>query len=111
LYFRILYPIAADQPGNALLMSVGHEAAFELLSVRTGLGAQMPYRCRDGPMPEFSVEGVKKEIQELLTRIKGEEGRRVRANFERLGDAYRKNWDEGGEARINLEGFLKKYVD
>jgi hypothetical protein len=92
-------------------MSVKHDAAFELLAVRTGLGEQLPYRCRDGPTPDFSPRGVKKEIRELLKFLKGKEGQRVRANFERLGELYRGNWDEGGEARINLEGFLRKYVE
>jgi hypothetical protein len=109
--FRIFYPMAADQPGNALLMSVKHDAAFELLSVRSGLSDRLPYRCQDGPRPEFSVEGVKREIRELLRRMKGEEGRRIRANFERLSEAYKKTWDEGGEAQVNLEAFLRKYLD
>jgi hypothetical protein len=103
--------MAADQPGNALLLTVQHKAAFEFLSVRTGLGERIPYRCRDGPAPEFSVEGTKKETRDLLKRIKEEEGRHVRANFERLGEAYGRNWEKGGEARVNIEGFLKKYVD
>jgi hypothetical protein len=106
-----MYPVAGDQPGNAALISVKHQAAFELLSVRTGLGAQMPYRCRGGPSPDFSVEGVRKEVRELLERLKGEEGGRVRANAERLGEAYAKGWDEGGEAKTNLEQLLKLYVD
>jgi hypothetical protein len=93
-------------------MTVQHEAAFEFLSVRTGeLGEKLPYRCRNGSAPEFTTEGVKKETRELLKRMKGEEGRRVRANFERLGEAYGRNWEEGGEAKLNLEGFLTKYVD
>jgi hypothetical protein len=109
---RIFYPISGDQPANALLMTIKHEAAFEFLSVRTGvLGEQLPYRCRNGPVPEFSPDGVKKETRELLKRLNGEEGRRVRANFERLGEAYSRNWEESGEARLNLEGFLTKYVN
>jgi uncharacterized protein (DUF2267 family) len=79
--------------------------------VRTGVGAQLPYRCRDGPAPDFSVEGVKKEMRELLERLKGEEGQRIRANLESLSDAYGKTWDEGGEAKTNLEEFLKQYID
>jgi hypothetical protein len=111
LFIRIFYPLSVDQPGNALILTVNHEAGFELLSVRTGLGERVPYRCRNGPAPEFSVEGVKREVRELLQRLKGEEGQRIRANLERLGDAYRMNWEEGGEAKRNLEGFMKQYID
>jgi hypothetical protein len=108
---RIFYPMGGDQPGNALLLSEGHKAAFELLSVRTGLGQRLPYRCRDGPAPEFTVEGIRKETRELLRRLNGDEGRLVRAKFESLGDAYRNTWKEGGEARVNLDAFLTKFID
>jgi hypothetical protein len=87
-------------------MSVKHRAAFELLSARTGAGAQLPYRRHDGTAPEFSVEGVKKEVSELLERLKGEEGQRVRATLGRLSEAYGKRWDNGGEAKTNLEGYI-----
>jgi hypothetical protein len=108
---RIFYPIQGDQPGNAALMSVGHEAAFELLTVRSWIGEKIPYRCRNGPAPDFSVKGVKNEMRTLLERMKGEDGKKVRDNMERLGEAYRKTWKEGGESRANLEIFLKKFID
>jgi hypothetical protein len=107
---RIFYPIAADQPGNALLMTVKHEAAFELLSVRTGSGARRPYRRGDAPEPEFSAEGVRRETRELLLRMKGEEGGRVRRNVEYLADVYGRTWNDGCEAKRNLDGFLAKYI-
>jgi hypothetical protein len=91
-------------------MSVGHEAAFELLTVRTWIGEKIPYRCRDGPTPNFSEDGAKNEMRRLLEWMKGQEGRKVRKNAERLGEAHGKMWDKGGEASINLEGFLRKYV-
>jgi hypothetical protein len=88
-------------------MSVGHEAGFELLSVRTGLGERLPYRCGGGPAPDFSAEGVKKETRELLERLRGDDGRRVRANVERLGNTLQTSWEDGGAARVNLEEFWR----
>jgi hypothetical protein len=92
-------------------MSVRHGAAFELLSVRTWIGEKIPYRCRDGLEPDFSDVGTRHEMRTLLKQIKEEEGRKIRENVERLGEAYGKTWETGGEASVNLEGFLKKYVD
>ncbi|KAL0069042.1 hypothetical protein AAF712_003725, partial [Marasmius tenuissimus] len=51
------------------------------------------------------------ETRRLLVSIKGEEGKSVRANAERLSDEISKVWDDGGEARVGLEKFLGKYVD
>jgi hypothetical protein len=81
---RIFWPICTDQPGNAAFLTVKHQAAFELLSVRTGIANKPPYRCHDGriPLPDFSLEGVKKETKQILLQIDEEEGRRRRANFE-----------------------------
>jgi hypothetical protein len=92
-------------------MSVTHEAAFELLSVRTWIGEKTPYRCRDGPAPEFFEAGARREMQILLERMKGEEGKKIRENMEHLGEAYGRMWEEGGEAKMNLDSFLRKHVD
>jgi hypothetical protein len=110
---RIFWPVAGDQPSNAVLITLVHDAAFELLSVRSGFGERLPYRCRDSriPAPDFSVEGCRQETRALLARLRGDDGRRVRINFDRLGEAYRTHWQDGGEAKIALEGLLTKYVD
>jgi hypothetical protein len=109
---RIFWPIGAEQPGNAAMFSVDKEASYELLSVRTGVGAQPPYRCINGKhlMPEFSAEGARKEMKDLIVRFKNEDGQRIRANFERLGEDYGKNWHEGGEAQVSMEQFLKSHL-
>jgi hypothetical protein len=73
------------------------------------LSERLPYRSQNGPAPEFCVKGVQRETRELLRRMKGEKGQRVRANSERLSDGYRKHREEGGGAQVNLEG-LRKYV-
>ena len=104
--------MGADQPSNAALITIVHRASFELLSVRTGKYAKRPYRCRGNTEePLFTHEAVKEEIQRLLVSIKGEEGKAVRANTERLSDEISKLWDHGREARASLEKFLRVYIN
>ncbi|KAK7437855.1 hypothetical protein VKT23_018292 [Stygiomarasmius scandens] len=111
---QILWPFAADQPSNSALMSQVHKAAFELINVRTGSGAQLPYRFKDLPeseQPKFTVDAVREEIRDLLVKLKGDEGLVVRKNFENLAKMFLRGWEQDGEARGNMERFLKKYVD
>ncbi|KAJ3907121.1 hypothetical protein F5879DRAFT_1021111 [Lentinula edodes] len=55
---------AADQPYNAILMSRNHQAAFELISVRTGdRGCAYPTNSK---MPSFTPESAKEEFRALL---------------------------------------------
>ncbi|KAK7463052.1 hypothetical protein VKT23_007638 [Stygiomarasmius scandens] len=109
----IYWPISADQPYNAALMTLRHKAGFELLEVRTsssGLPGQ-PFRCKDGPKLDFTVESARKEIRALLDRLRGEEGRAVRKNCEQLSEKMGRTWDEDGESRKNLREFLSRFID
>jgi hypothetical protein len=101
-----MWPFGGDQNNNAALMSITHGAAFELLSVREADAARQPRRMHGRATLDFSLEGTREEMRALLAKLKGEEGERVRANAERLGDALDLGWKEGGEARGELERFL-----
>ncbi|ESK90158.1 hydroquinone glucosyltransferase [Moniliophthora roreri MCA 2997] len=109
----IFWPIAADQCLNSALITLQHRAAFELIEVRTGEnGTKRPYRCGpDGPSPRFTVESAKEEFRNVLKSIRGEEGQIVRSNFVRIAEEAAKAWDNGGEAREQLEALLKIFVD
>jgi hypothetical protein len=106
-----MWPHLGDQPGNSALLSITHEAAFELLSVREGDGARQPLRMKGKHTVDFSVEGVRKETREVLLKIKGPEGERIRANAEKLGEALAESWQEGGEASRDLTMFMGKFID
>jgi hypothetical protein len=108
--FRIMWPFAGDQPSNAALLSTTHRAAFELHSVRTGKATRQPRRL-DGQKPvDFSEDGVRQEVRELLAKLKGPEGVEVRKNAEKLGAAMAASWTKGGEANTQVEAFLTKYA-
>jgi hypothetical protein len=101
-----MWPFIGDQPGNAALLSIMHNAAFELLSVRERAGARQPLQMDSKKPVDFSAEGARKETRELLVKLKGPEGERMRANAGRLDVELDKLWEEGGEARENLQGFF-----
>jgi hypothetical protein len=108
-----MWPFAADQPQTSAMVTLKHGAAFELLAVREGDGAQPPLRvvlAGDEPV-DFTAEGVRKEVRVLYERMRGEEGAQVRRNAEQLGATMKASWEDGGEASSQLEGFLRKYVD
>ena len=110
---RILWPMSADQPINAATLTLIHKAAFELIGVRAGTEGTKPLlRFKDtGYKPLFTVEGVKKEFELMLEKIKGEEGKLVRRNFEVLSDKVGKSWDDGEESKTDLDKFLAKFID
>jgi hypothetical protein len=96
---RALWPLAGDQSINAAVLTLKHTAAFELLSVREGSAAQPALRAeRAGIEVDFTVDGVREEARQLLVRIRGDEGARVRTNAEKLGEAMDASWHQGGEA-------------
>jgi hypothetical protein len=102
----VMWPFASDQPANAAVLGVRHEAAFELFAVREGAGARQPRRLEGRERVDFSPAGVRAETRALLRRMEGEEGARVRANAARLGEALGGAWKDGGEASARLDDFL-----
>ncbi|THU79706.1 hypothetical protein K435DRAFT_875155 [Dendrothele bispora CBS 962.96] len=99
---QILWPFAADQPYNSALC---RKFTKPLSS------SSMFKDLAKSEQPKFTVDAVRKEIDDLLVKLKGEEGVVVRNNFEKLATAFLSGWEKKGEARQNMERFLKKYVD
>ncbi|KAE9403747.1 UDP-Glycosyltransferase/glycogen phosphorylase [Gymnopus androsaceus JB14] len=85
----IFWPFQADQPYNAMRMSY-LKAGFALMEVRTGKdGTRKPYNCEK--LPAFTPASAQAEIEELVDRLRGDEGSLVRTNFEALADAMNNN--------------------
>ncbi|KAK7045957.1 hypothetical protein VNI00_006952 [Paramarasmius palmivorus] len=108
----IFWPNHSDQPYNAAMVTLKHEAGFELLSIRRE-SSGIPYRSHTGvvEIPSFTFEGVKQEITSLLTKLRTVEGSRIRANFEVVGQRINAAWDNGNESRHEFGLFLKSFVD
>ncbi|KAG7096241.1 hypothetical protein E1B28_003690 [Marasmius oreades] len=105
----IFWPMAGDQPINASLITLKYRAAFEIISVQSGKNMKRPYRC--DVQPSFTVEAVREEVRRMLLRIGNGEGDSVRKTAYKLSEEISNVWREGGEAMVEIEGFLRKYVD
>ena len=104
LHLRIVWPIAADQPMNAIHLSETLDVGFELIEVRHGEGAGKIYR--NGRVPVATVDAVKSEMRDILERAYGEEGARKRANILNLRKTLQAAWSENGVARREGEALL-----
>jgi len=97
------WPLDADQPANAAHITLNLDIAFEMIEVRTGPGLKPLHR---GGRPTGTIEAVTSEVRSVLQRARGPEGDRKRRNAESIRDKWRKEWEEGGDARMNLRKFL-----
>lgn len=77
--------------------------AYELFEVRSGLGLQPLYR---GKKPEGTLDAVRRESREVLTRAFGEDGQVKRKNVRALNAKISAAWNEGGNAQKGLEEFV-----
>ncbi|KAF5368908.1 hypothetical protein D9758_003081 [Tetrapyrgos nigripes] len=108
---QIFWPFGGDQSYNAAQMSRTHKAAFELFNIRSA-NSQTPFIFENSDRPPtFTLDAVKDEIKNLIVKLRGEEGSIARNNLRRLADEHCKGWEENGEARQNLEAFMRKFVD
>ncbi|KAE9403762.1 UDP-Glycosyltransferase/glycogen phosphorylase, partial [Gymnopus androsaceus JB14] len=104
----IFWPFQADQPYNAMRMS-SLKAGFSLVEVRTGKnGTRKPYDCNE--LPAFTGASAQAEIEQLIDKLRGQEGLMVRTNFEAIADAMNKTWGLNGESRKDLRLMLDTFT-
>ncbi|KAJ1302252.1 hypothetical protein OPQ81_001072 [Rhizoctonia solani] len=103
----IFWPIAANQPLNALQIASGHDCGFELLQVRTGPAKSTAYR--DGAVIKIqgTDDAVREEMRHILELSKGSRGEHQRANVRLLGKIITESLAPGGSADVGLERFGK----
>ncbi|KAI9064794.1 glycosyltransferase family 1 protein [Trametes sanguinea] len=100
----IFWPVAADQPANAIHLTEQLEVAYELLEVRTGIGLAKIYRT--GYTPVGTVDAVRAELRDVLARAFGADGEAKRAKMQGLRETLGKAWKKDGIARQEVEAFL-----
>ena len=81
-----------------------HNIGYELLEVRSGNGLRPIYRT--GYTPVGTVEAVKAEARDVLTKAFGEDGVEKRERLEGLRQAVLSEWEEGGAALRDARIFL-----
>ncbi len=103
-FYRIVWPVTADQPVNAIHLSETLDVAYELIEVRHGAGLGKIYR--NGRTPVGTIDAVKAEARGVLDLAFGEDGARKRANILKLRDTLRAAWAENGVAQREVESFV-----
>ncbi|KZT56672.1 glycosyltransferase family 1 protein [Calocera cornea HHB12733] len=107
----IAWPVGAEQPSNARWVSEVLDTAFELLQVRARLGHNKAFR--GGPNGTEIVgteEAIKAEMKDVLTRARGEEGRRKRANAGKVQQLIREALVPGGQVDEHFELLNKEIM-
>ncbi|KIJ41897.1 glycosyltransferase family 1 protein [Sphaerobolus stellatus SS14] len=104
----ICWPQEGDQPANALYLSTALDVSFELLQVRTGLGRRKVYR--DGTIPTGTLESIRAEFRDVLSRAKGPSGERKRENALKVSQALIGAWSDAGVSRETMARFISRFV-
>ena len=74
------------------------------MEVRSGHGLKPLYRT--GKAPTGTIEAVKAEVKDVLTKAFGEDGQAKRANSLKLKGEMEKAWTEDGPATCSFTSFL-----
>lgn len=101
---RILWPISAEQPINAIHLTDHLNVAYELIEVRNGSGLGPIYR--NGKKPTGTIDAVKAEMHDVLDRAFGEDGTKKRESVRALQKTLRAAWSDDGTARKEVESLL-----
>ena len=72
--------------------------------MRTGHGLKTI--CRTGYTPVGTLDAVRTEAREILTKAFGEDGREKRERVKVLREAVLNEWEEGGTAKRDMTAFL-----
>ncbi|KAI1794170.1 UDP-Glycosyltransferase/glycogen phosphorylase [Ganoderma leucocontextum] len=100
----ILWPIAAEQPMNAIHLTDHLDVAYELVEVRNGSGLGPIYR--NGKNPTGTIDAVKAEMRDVLDRAFGKDGGKKRDSMRALQKTLRAAWSDNGIARTEVEALL-----
>ncbi|KAA8645190.1 hypothetical protein EYZ11_011527 [Aspergillus tanneri] len=103
------WPFAVDQPVNIARLTRVLDIGFELVEVRSGDYGLQPLHYRD-QAPTGTFSALEKELAEVFDTMLGEEGKKKRANAEKLRDEMARSWLEGGAAWKEFESFLDFWI-
>ncbi|OSD04841.1 glycosyltransferase family 1 protein [Trametes coccinea BRFM310] len=100
----IVWPVSTDQPANAIYLSEYLDIAYELLEVRHGTGLGKIFRT--GFTPTGTVEAVRNELRDVLSRAFSADGEAKRDRIKGLRAKMEEAWTENGIGRRQAEEFL-----
>lgn len=91
---------------NAAHVTDNLDIAYELIEVRTGENGLKPI-YRTGRKPVGTIDAVREEMNAVLDKALGEDGKKKRANVEKLREAVLAAWEENGPSRQALQSFAE----
>lgn len=94
---RICWPFEADQPSNAANIAFTHNMGYELFEIRSEHGLLPVHRLGNRAIAA-TLDSVRAEIREVLTKAMGEDGRVKRANVLKFREELRECWKPGGRS-------------
>ncbi|KAI5117590.1 hypothetical protein M0805_004042 [Coniferiporia weirii] len=100
----ICWPIMVDQPLSAAQLT-RLNVSYGLLEVRTGSYGLRPVHHL-GRAPVGTLEALREETRNVITRAFGADGREKRKNAERIKDEISKSWAEGEYCWKEIRGLL-----
>ncbi|KAG9111913.1 hypothetical protein FRC07_008003 [Ceratobasidium sp. 392] len=101
----IFWPLAGDQPTNALQVATHHDCGYELLQVRTGAAKSVAYARGANLTIHGTDEGVREEIKTILTATRSGRGAQQRLNTRVLGEIVVESIAKGGSGDVALGHF------
>ena len=105
IFSRICWPFEADQPTNAANVAFVHNVGYELFEVRTGQGLLPIHRLGD-KTPTGTLEAVRQEATDILTKARGPDGEAKRAKAQLFMEQFARSWEEGGDACEDMNRLL-----
>ena len=74
--------------------------------MRNGELGLSPLKRLDDKSPKGDLESVYKEIREVLTKARGEDGKIKRRNAARIAKQLPGGWEEGGSCQKDIQNLL-----
>ncbi len=102
-----MWPFGVDQPCNAIHLTDNLDVAYELMEVRSGLGLKPLYR--NGKTPVGTIEALKEEARDTLSKAFGEDGAQKRAKLLELRQAILAEHEDEGLAKRDLEALANSF--
>jgi len=65
---------------------------------------------RNGRAPKGTRGAVGEEFRQVINACHSEQGRELRRNVEELKRKFEKAWEEGGEAKREINAFLERFI-
>ncbi|QRV81802.1 glycosyltransferase family 1 protein [Ceratobasidium sp. AG-Ba] len=105
----LFWPLAGEQPTNAIQTASQHGCGYELLQVRTAAAKSVAYAPGGDIKIEGTDEAVREEIARILAWVKGTRGAQQRLNARSLGRVLIESLGKGGSGDLAL-GDLGKAI-